>query len=219
MAFIKEKDENIVQEVKGPPPPPEVKKSLPNEVVTPDPRLDPNNPTIDDRIQSSLYDPDVKVTELEKNLYLKAVGNDVPVTFDIEIPSVKMRCRLRTRNNAENDTIQQALFIDQDKNIIRDSISYVTRLHRYIAVMSVVSWSIGGGKTHTVETFKIEPEDDGSFDLNRSAENLRNAAGQLSMGMQGPAWSMVLKALRIFDSKMVIIARNISDPDFWEPAD
>jgi hypothetical protein len=162
----------------------------------------------------------VQVNDLEKSIYLKAALSEspTPVVWDVDLPSVKKTMRLRDLTPYEKDVLFTALRRDADEGPGRkifDAAQWTSFLQYYSAAMRVLA--IDGRPRET-----LAYAGEAAWDYSKvftDAEHLRTNGLRWAMGLPAPFWSLVARALVIYEAKYTICTQGLLNKDFWEPAD
>ena len=152
----------------------------------------------------------VEVSEMEVDLYLKAVLNDKPVMLNIEVMGGNMNLKFRSRTMHEQERVLAVVRQDVKDKFIDESdaaLAY-TRLQQYCMCLQLLS--ING------ENFSSLTLDPGSkFD--KDVAELRSAFIQHLPGMSAVRWMALFEGLVTFESKCRKMAEECLNSDFWKP--
>ena len=151
----------------------------------------------------------ISVTESDKAAYLKAVLNDVPVILPIELCKGELKVEIRSRSAWEQTCLYAAVQKDQDDGIIRDLATVIIQLQKYGCALMVLS--LNG-----------VPYSDLKLDVSESLEDcvkkLQQQKDKLVENLSIPKWSLLLNALRAYETKLSELGSSCLNENFWEPA-
>lgn len=153
----------------------------------------------------------IEVTEQDKQDYLRAVLNDEPVIFTIDMCGGKVKVKLRARTAWEQSLVYEAVFQDQEMKIVNEFRQGVIQLQKYSAVLMVQE--ING------RLFSTEKFDKKNDDWQKDVDKLRELVTERIDSMDGAKLTLVLNALRIFEFKLARIGTQCLSGNFWNPAD
>ena len=173
--------------------------------------FDENPGSVDSIIREALSHEagNISVTESDKSAYLKAVLNDVPVILPIELCKGELKVEIRSRSAWEQTCLYAAVQKDQDDGIIRDLATVIIQLQKYGCALMVLS--LNG-----------VPYSDLKLDVSESLEDcvkkLQEQKDKLVENLSIPKWSLLLNALRAYETKLSELGSSCLNENFWEPA-
>ncbi len=178
--------------------------------IQPNPEFEGLNPQ-DASISSALItDINMPVSMEEREIFLKAVLNDEPVRFHVDLYNGKFRVEMRSRSTFEQRRIFDVLDLDEKEGIISKGnvADMVTRMHYYLAVLMVER--INGKAFSDVALAPGEK-------LEESAKKLRDQA-ELCFGKSVTVrWNSILNALQTFENKCAKMNTEALNEGFWKP--
>lgn len=178
-----------------------------------DPAWSGQSPTQEKLLRWTLQVPDlgaITVTDLEKQLYLKAVLNDVPVVWDIVLENLGVTVSLQTADNYELDVIFRALREDEDRREIRDPADFTTRLQQYAAAFQVRNFN-------NTPLERLNFQESRPATIEQAIILLREHRDKYLMRIHHARWQAILTALRIFEVKKKLCTDAALNGDFWKP--
>lgn len=149
-----------------------------------------------------------EVTDFDKRVYLKAILNDEPVHFKIELMGGNFSTTIKSRNTYEQSCIFQAVSKDEKSGKINSQPELVSTIQRYTAAVSVIDIN---GK----DFGHISLDPDAAIDDNISL--LRNTVKEKIYPISTPKWLVLSQALGMFDAKLYKLNNEASNSDFWQP--
>jgi len=179
--------------------------------VSRDKTFDENPSKVDAIMSEVLIDTQkVDITVTDRQGYLKAVLNDMPVKLDVELCAGQIKYKIRSRTSWEQTCLYAALQKDQEEEIVKDLASVVIQLQKYGCVLMVESIN---GTLFSKETIPQE------MSVEDAVERLRTLRREKIEPMSMPKWGLMLNALRLFESKLAKMGTECLNENFWEPAD
>lgn len=154
---------------------------------------------------------DVKVTDEEKALFLKAMLNDQPIKFEIVGFGGHLKIVFRCRRPQETEAIFLQLKRDLQQNRIELDSAYYSKLHRYALAVQIVQ--VNGEDMPTYESFKPSPED-----TEKQIGNIALAAQQFVEHQNEAYISAHVSMLAAFEQKISFMSSQLLNGDFWIPA-
>lgn len=160
----------------------------------------------------------VKVTDEDKETYLRAVLNDEPFVLNVSLYGGRLKVAIRSRSTYEQKRVFDILKKDQDDGICPpdDPSVTITRMHQYLALLMVqrvngVLWSeleLQPGKSLTEHA-----------ELMRAAvtEKFETVGKQRQHGNQQVNSTSIFNACRIFEHKCGVLSTEAANDDFWRP--
>lgn len=197
-----------------------MEKGAPVEPVSPpaperakvdaDPIFSEPNPE-EQAVQSALIDlRSVKVTDEDKDLFMKALLCDEPVTLKIILYGGRVNLTFRSRTMHEQRRVLDTLHLDQKAGTVADNDPALvfTRLQQYFASLML-------------RTFNDEPFSDLNLKpgkpVEEDAEALRKVFTEKFEGGGHIRWLAILNGLRTFEEKCRQLSENCANEDFWKP--
>ena len=175
------------------------------------PMFDENPASVDEVMREALTDTDaVELTHSDKMSYLKAVLNDVPVILDIPLCDGAINISIRSRTTWEQTCLYSAVKKDQEEGIIVDLSSVIIQLQKYGCILMVKS--INDDPFPYLELDEKEP-------LEEAVEKLREKRQKEIETMSMPKWTIMLNALRVFETKIAQMGTVCLNENFWKPVD
>jgi hypothetical protein len=175
--------------------------------------LEPDADTMANRAVWAMNLPgslEVHVTEMDKNLFLKAALNDTALRLSINLPALPgtpITCRsLSDRETAVVFSVLDAGMAD--KTITNDA-TFRSQLQALSTYLQVESFGKAPYKYHTSipETLSI-PD---------AASTLLEHHTAVQSSINVPQFSMALAALRVFTVKTKLCTDNLLNENFWKP--
>lgn len=152
----------------------------------------------------------VEPSNTDKQMYLKAMLNDVPVKLDVGLCGGRVTVAVRARTTWEQSCIYEAVRLDTEEKLIDGMASVILQLQKYGCLIMIE---------------KVGDRDFGSISLDNSStlaecvELLRGKRAEIMDGMNTPKWSLLLNALRVFETKMATMGSECLNENFWAPVD
>ena len=181
----------------------------------PNPLSDPAMPAMTQRIYWEARDSfagDVKVSDDEKALYLKAALNDAILYWDVPLLHGRLKAKCRSLNHYEVDVIFRAIRLDEADGLIQFEEQRFSRIQWYTACMQVVAI-----QDKSMSPLTLEPSDPGQMD--EDARKLRIHYDKTYRHLSSPRWAQMLTAMRVFAIKEKLCNDALANEDFWKPAD
>jgi len=189
---------------------PEVKEE-PKIKVKADETFDENPASVDSIMREVLADTEsVEITATDKNKYLKAVLNDVPVELDVSLCGGQLKTKIRSRTSWEQTCLYAALQKDQDEGVVKDLASVIIQLQKYGCAIMLLSVN---NKAFSNE--KIDKD----MSISDAIDKLRKLRVEKIEPLSMPKWGLLLNALRLFEGKLAKMGTACLNEDFWEPVD
>jgi hypothetical protein len=138
----------------------------------------------------------IEPSTTDKQMYLKAMLNDVPVKLDVNLCGGRVVVAVRARTTWEQSCIYEAVRLDTEEKLIDGMASVILQLQKYGSV------SLENKST-----------------LEDCVTLLRSKRAEIMDGMNTPKWSLLLNALRVFETKMATMGSECLNENFWEPVD
>lgn len=154
-----------------------------------------------------LEEKDLQLTDIEKEIYLKAMMEDAPVVFDIYIPSLKTSVKIRSRNNFEQAMAVHAIKKDSDEGLVADYSTHNLRMMQYSAMFQLLNFG-----TKVIPHIAFETPITHSEAIKQMRDMLP------TYERMGPKWNVYLTALQIFEGKLALAGTQILNKDFFHPA-
>lgn len=189
-----------------PEPPPQAK-----EVIAPDLRGLEATPQ-DDLMTEALVDTEkLVITDLEKDLFMKAMLTDVPLRMRVELFGGQMWVDLRTRTTYEQKRVFDIVQLDREEKLFRDTDfpAMISRMQQYIMALQVE-------RINDVLFSDLKLEEDKAT-LLEDATKLRQFVKEKLSAKHQIKWSAMLNAARIFESKCARLSTMAANEDFWKP--
>lgn len=212
--FLNEKAEAAVPEGPGAPggaPSAPLEDVSPKQVnINPNPEFDHGDPS-SQFISDAMAPVDkVVITDMEKQLFLKAVLNDAPVKLPVTLYQGKLTLDIRSRSSFEQKRVFDVLKLDGKQELYdtADLAMTVTRMHYYLGCLMIERINGELFSELTLLPGKTVEED---------AKTLREAAAKLFENMTAIRWTSVLNALRIFEHKCARLNSEAANEGFWNP--
>jgi hypothetical protein len=226
-----------------PPPPPDIQATIPQNdpalqqkvsdfiaaaggEVSPKPKIqvppntdfdipNPNDAMLTEALVST---EKITVTDIEKSLFVKALLNDEPVRFQVELLGGKLKVEMRSRTLHEQRRIFDVLNKDQSDGTIPpvqidgkaapDLAYQITRLNQYC--MAFMIERVNGELFSDLKLTKDCSVDD-------AQTKLHALVNEKIEGINGIRWSALLNAMRIFETKCAKMSTEANSEDFWKP--
>lgn len=152
----------------------------------------------------------IPITDLEKELFLKAVLCDAPVRLPIKLYRGQMAVELRSRSAFEQKRVFDILKEDLTDGLYQDGdVSLmVTRMHYYLAALMVER--INGELFSDLKLIAGKT-------LEEDKTIMRQAVDKLFSNIGTIRWTSILNALRIFEHKCARMNTEAINEDFWNP--
>ena len=174
--------------------------------------FDPYDDGMTDLDELPAIDGAIEVTEQDKQDYLRAVLNDEPVVFTIELCGGQVKVKLRARTAWEQSLVYEAVFQDQEMKIVNEFRQGIIQLQKYSAVLMIQEIN---GRLFSNEKFEKKDEDNWQKDVDK----LRELVTEKIDSMDGAKLTLILNALRIFEFKLARIGTQCLSGNFWNPVD
>jgi hypothetical protein len=172
--------------------------------------FNPENTIVNDIFNSQKLEKllgKIKVTEIDKDLYMKALLNDEPFVTTVQ-PIHGIDITVKSRALYEDEIVYHCLRIERDSGEILGPETYFTRLQLFLAGMQVVK--IGN------KVVKFEYDEKDTFE--EIHEKLKAHVAKVYNPMQAPKWNAIVAAVRVFEAKLKICNDNLRDENFWHSA-
>jgi hypothetical protein len=196
---------------------PEPASDEPEEEPEPDreiPRsktFDENPDSVDSIMREALTDMDTVIVSMEdRTNYLKAVLNDEPVILTIGLCADQFMTEIRSRTAWEQTILYAAVKKDQDAGLVSDLSSVIIQLQKYGCALMLKNVN---GKPFSDLHLK---EADG---LDTCLEQLQKYRVDKIESLSMPKWTLLLNALRTFETKIARMGTECLNENFWKPAD
>jgi hypothetical protein len=150
------------------------------------------------------------VTEEERALYLRSILRDEAVFLEVQVESLGISIRFKSRSNYENDIIYASIAKDQAEGAIAGIPEYLSRASRYTACVSLDRF---GDLPFPRPDFT-----DTTIPLHKRVDELRDVFKKHMLSMSASKWGLVEVAGRMFERKLALCHDNILNRDFWNPA-
>ena len=171
--------------------------------------FDSDPSSVDSIMREALASQDqIEVTEKDKIAYLKAVLNDKPVILDVNLCMGKLSVDIRSRTAWEQTCLYAAVKEDQDKGIVTDLASVIIQLQKYGCALMVQSVN-----NTPFSTLELNIEDG----LEACITKLRDQKNKTVEVLSIPKWSLMLNALRVYETKLSQLGTECLNENFWEP--
>jgi len=154
----------------------------------------------------------IEVTERDKEDYLRAVLNDEPVIFNINLCGDKVKVKVRARTAWEQSLVYEAVFQDQEMKIVNEFSQGVIQLQKYSAALMIQEIN---GRIFSTEKFAKRDSENWQKDVDK----LKELMGDKIESMDGAKLTLILNALRIFEFKLARIGTECLSGNFWNPVD
>jgi hypothetical protein len=153
---------------------------------------------------------DIACTDMEKELFLKAVLTDSPIRLPIMFYNGKLKIEIRSRTVHEQRRCFDAVEMDKKDGLFgaEDLAMAVTRLHYYLAALMVERYDGQLFSELTIPTGNPVTDD---------VQKMRKFVTEKLEGMNQLKWSTILNALRIFEHKCSRLNTEAANEDFWKP--
>jgi hypothetical protein len=170
-------------------------------------QLSPHDTAVSDALA---IDQTVQITDLEREIFLKAVLNDEPVRLTVALYDNQFKVELRSRSTFEQRRVFDVLDRDRIEEVIpKDNIALmVTRMQCYLAVIMIER--INGQMFSDV---KLDPKGK----MEEHCKILREKVAEKTDSMMGVRWNSVLTALRTFENKCAKMNTEALNEGFWKP--
>lgn len=202
-AFLESKAVNAAKAEEAPP---QVERAT---VATDNPALEPNPE--DQFVQSALIDlRKVGISDGEKDLFMKALLTDHPVTFKIELFNGQVALEFRSRSMHEQQRVLDMIRLDQKENLIPndDPAMVYTRLQQYFVAIML--------RRFNNELFS-DLEVKSTNTLEQDAPAIRKVFEEKVKPLSHLKWNAILNGLRIFEEKCRQLSEHCANEDFWKP--
>lgn len=154
----------------------------------------------------------IEVTEKDKEDYLRAVLNDEPVIFDINLCGDKVKVKIRARTAWEQSLVYEAVFQDQEMKIVNEYSQGIIQLQKYSAALMIQEIN---GRLFSSEKFEKKDAENWQDDIDK----LKELVTEKIDSMDGAKLTLILNALRIFEFKLARIGTQCLTGNFWNPVD
>lgn len=163
----------------------------------------------------------VAITQLDRDLYFKAVNNDVAVEFQITVHDSLDPVTVRSLSNFETDAVYRAVALDQEEEAGKSTainagltlLSHINnKLQNYAVCLHLVTMP---GKRIPELRF----EEGRLPSLDDAANQIRERYKTLFTTMHPPRYHMLLNAIRLFDVKLQYCNNAFANGGFTNPAD
>ena len=152
----------------------------------------------------------VEVSDLERDLYLKAVLTDEPIRLVIEVLGGNLKLEFRSRTMHEQERILSVVRQDVRDKLIQegDAALAYTRLQQYCVCLQL-------RRINEDHFSDLVLPAESSFDKDR--DTLRAAFLQLHPKMSQLRWNAIYDGLVTFESKCRQLSEESLNTDFWKP--
>ncbi len=202
-AFLEQKHAAAAQEET---PPETVERAT---VSLDNPALDPNPE--EQFVQSALIDlHKVGISDGEKDLFMKALLTDMPVTFKIELFGGQVVMEFRSRSMHEQQRVLDMIRLDQKEGLLPqdDPAMVFTRLQQYFVAIMLRRFNNDLFSDLEVKTTNT---------LEQDAPLIRKVFEEKVKPMSHLKWNAVLNGLRTFEEKCRQLSEHCANEDFWKP--
>lgn len=149
-------------------------------------------------------------TDSEKDLFLKAMLNEVPVEFEVVLYDGKWKALLRSQSHHEKKRIFDVVQLDRKEGLF-DEMDYamaVTRVQQYAVAIQL-------SRINGVTCSEISLKEGNK--LAEDAATLRAFVKEKLENISSPRWTTYINALRIFETKCAEMSTKAANADFWKP--
>lgn len=170
-------------------------------------RINPQDVSVSNALA---IDHELKLTDMERETFLKAVLNDEPVRLSVSLYNKQFQVELRSRTTFEQRRVFDVLDMDREEGVIAaDNVALmVTRMQHYLAVLMVERIN---------NVLFSELKLDAAKDLATHAKQLRDKVAEKAEAMIGVRWNSILTALQVFENKCAKMNTEALNEDFWKP--
>ena len=179
-----------------------------------DTTFDPQQPSINNVLFWTMQLPDigeVKVTDTEKVLYLKAVLNDERVILPITLPigNKEFTVEIQSRSVFEQNALFQHLEQASGTGEFKDPAAIISRAQQMATALMV----------HTVNGKEFKSVDlAGVTSTTEAGQRIYAHVVAVVEPMSAVYHNAIMTALRIFEVKMKLCGDNVNNESFWIPA-
>lgn len=155
----------------------------------------------------------VPVTQEDKDLYIKAVLNDVPLQLTIEVAKgIEITCRSLTPYERDLAVHAVAAYLKQKAGTYATGVFVNDYAREFMISMQLVSV---GNITFPYRSYNSGDGRSREEHIMDLAENGKVLVDNLSL----PKYNLVVKALNVFENKLAVLNTAALRKDFWDPAD
>jgi len=191
----------------------------PKTEIPPNTDFDIPNPN-DTMLTEALIDTrQVDVTDVEKQLFVKALLNDTPIRLTIALLGGQFKVDIRSRSLHEQQRIFDVLNKDQSDGYIpnlqengkeiNDLALQVNMMNKYCMVLMIE-------RVNGVLFSDLALDSKSTLAADREAMHKAIEDGPVR-SVQGIRWTNLLNAMRIFETKCAKLSTEANNEDFWKP--
>lgn len=153
----------------------------------------------------------IEATPQERDLYWKAILNEVPIIFDLEIMD-RIPVRMQSLSIFDLDVVLECANADlKDKKIPDGIAAFTGRAQTYAAMMQTLRFN-GKDQPNLLFERPYPP-------MEEAVERIRKAYEERKYLHDHPRWNAMIAAVRLFEAKCKICNDNLLNKNFWHPAD
>lgn len=176
--------------------------------------IDPDNQHLVDTPQDQVMtealvnEKDITVSDIEKDLFLKALLNDTPYCLTISLFGGQLNVEIQSRSHYEQRRIFDIATKDRNEGIFQatDYAMMVTRVQEYCAALQIRR--ING---ELFSDISLMP----GGDLSEETKILRQfVTDKLENSKR---WTALVNAMRVFETKCATLHTMAANEDFWKP--
>lgn len=155
----------------------------------------------------------IPVTQEDKDLYIKAVLNDVPLQLTIEVAKgIEITCRSLTPYERDLAVHAVAAYLKQKAGTYATGVFVNDYAREFMISMQLVSVGSATFPYRSYNSGDGRSREEHIMDL---AEHGKVLVDNLSL----PKYNLVVKALNVFENKLAVLNTAALRKDFWDPAD
>lgn len=179
-------------------------------VIPPDTGILQTTPAEELMTEALVDTKDLAITDIEKDLFVKAILNDVPYQMPVALFAGKFTAELRSRSSYEQRRIFDFVQLDISEKIFEEGnfSMMITRTQQYAIAFAVCRLN---GKVFS--ELKLEP----GGDLKEEAAKVREFVKANLEGITNIKWTALLNAFRVYETKCAKLSTMAINEDFWLP--
>ena len=163
-----------------------------------------------------LQDDQHPITQQEKETYIIAMLNDEIYKSKINMVGGKLTVECRDISVYEKTVVQRAMenYIVQHQNTVPSAMLMLLRQCRVpLQIVSV------NGRPECGLNFQYDPDKPQDEQLNRDADILFQKSLEMVTSVPSGKYNLYMKALNIFENKLLRMQEHTFDETFWPPAE
>ena len=148
----------------------------------------------------------VDITDEDKERFFKSVLSDRPYEETVSLFNDQIKLRIKAMTVQENSDVVAQIVEDRKNGVASDTDAYFITIATYRLALSLVSVDDKVYSSITKDNFSPSTEKD-SYVLARA---------KTMLSWSTPKLSAFLDAFSTFESKVIILTKEVQNPNFWK---